>query len=64
VSQRRKMRRSGRRKERPVAYAMPFQKGECNRGASCKFSQDEQVSFIGAAIHHSRVGTLDIFDLQ
>lgn len=30
-----------KREERGVCYA--FQRGECNRGASCKFSHDEQV---------------------
>lgn len=32
-----------KREERGVCRA--FQKGECNRGDSCKFSHDEQVSF-------------------
>lgn len=31
-----------KREERGVCYA--FQKGECNRGAGCKYSHDEQVS--------------------
>lgn len=30
------------REARGVCYA--FQRGECNRGASCKYSHDEQVS--------------------
>jgi RNA-binding motif protein, X-linked 2 len=33
-----------RREERGVCYA--FQKGECNRGASCRYSHDEQVSVL------------------
>lgn len=31
-----------KREERGVCRA--FQRGECNRGAGCKFSHDEQVS--------------------
>ena len=31
-----------KREERGVCYA--FQRGECARGASCRFSHDEQVT--------------------
>jgi hypothetical protein len=33
-----------KREERGVCYA--FQRGECNRGADCKFSHDEEVRFL------------------
>lgn len=33
-----------KREERGVCR--PFQKGECNRGAGCRFSHDERVSSI------------------
>ena len=38
--------RQQKREARGVCYA--FQKGECNRGASCRYSHDEQVSAANA----------------